>query len=47
MAELRHTRLAPLVEDLAAGLAGFRRAYPDPSANIAYEMRFDRVVARR
>ena len=33
--------------ELAAGLAGFRRAYPDPSANIAYEMRFDRVVARR
>jgi SAM-dependent methyltransferase len=32
-------------EELQAGLAGFRQAYPDPTTEIGYEVRFDRIVA--
>ncbi len=33
--------------ELAAGIAAFRQAHPDSAADIAYELRLDRVVARR
>lgn len=33
-------------EERVAGLAAFRRAHPDPSVEITYELRLDRVVAR-
>jgi ubiquinone/menaquinone biosynthesis C-methylase UbiE len=32
-------------DELEAGLADFRRAYPDPTTEISYELRFDRIVA--
>lgn len=34
-------------EELEAGLAAFGEEYPDPSTEITYELRFDRVVAIR
>lgn len=32
-------------DELEAGLARFRLAYPDPTTEILYELRFDRIVA--
>lgn len=32
-------------DELQAGLTDFRRAYPDPTTEIPYELRFDRIVA--
>jgi SAM-dependent methyltransferase len=33
--------------ELETGMAAFRRAYPDPSAEVGYELRFARIVATR